>query len=208
MFSTNNEHTRACKMTKAMKERETSKRRLTGMALVGIRVIAVLSAAPAYADGLVTMHGSACKPNREPHDNYFSGTEGLRNMAGQAIGIVCPLTNHWGGGTDRPCGIGTRPNLGGPISMYFGSYSPISCTLNRQNVWGGIEEQTTVKVDHTDWWKVLTFPAIGAGDRVNDHDNQYVIHCSLPVSSFLYSVQYRTHAAFSVEGTELACARP
>jgi hypothetical protein len=160
-------------------------RTLKSMVLVGISVIAVFSAAPAYADGWVTMHGTACKATAENNSTVTYGNELW--TGGSAVNIVCPLVTHWGGGNDIPYSISH-------VTIYYGSWGNVTCTLFRHsNYWGNQVEQFPGDAGGTGWNKTVGFD--------NPHpvksgleNNNYFIWCSLPAGTALYNVQYKSCA--------------
>jgi hypothetical protein len=161
--------------------------------LAGVMSI-VLFAATAYADGLTTMHGAACKP--AAHDPNVTYGGALFNNGSASITVVCPLTSAWGGGTDLPAQMLTA-------QVHFLSNSPgsaISCTMFRQNTSGGVLQQTkpTTAID----WGTSTEKIVTFGSRqnpqfawdVSEWNHEYVITCVLPGNSSLLNVNFWTIA--------------
>jgi len=153
-------------------------------ALAGIVMTVGLAAAPVYADGWVTMHGTACKAGAENNSTVSYGNELWTGNS--AVHIVCPLVTHWGGGMDVPYTITD-------VKIFYGSWNATTCTLYRhQNPWGNPVPFSGTS-DGSGWNKTMIFPnpsPILPGKEANN----YFIDCTLPAGTALYNVLYKSIA--------------
>jgi hypothetical protein len=156
-----------------------------------LAALASFGTATAYADGTNTMHGSACKA-MSPTAEVGYGSE-LWNGGSTAIHVTCPLNVAWGGGADVPF------QMKGAI-IHFGSNaapSEIACEMVRQHDNGEVLETKHASVAwfigiDTAWRKGVVFTHFIADADARHH--QYMIFCTLPPLSALYSVSYQTLA--------------
>lgn len=156
-----------------------------------LAALASLGTATAYADGTNTMHGTACKPVSPTADVRY-GSE-LWNGGSTAIHVTCPLNVAWGGGADVPFQMKLA-------IVHFGSNaapSEIVCEMVRQHDNGEVLENMVrgpawfPGIDAA-WGKSVVFTHFTADPNASRH--QYVIVCTLPPLSALYSVSYQTLA--------------
>jgi hypothetical protein len=154
-------------------------------ALAGIVMTVGFTAAPAHADGWVTMHGTACKATAENNSTVTYGNELWTGDS--AVNIVCPLVTHWGGGNDTPASISD-------VKIFYGSWGHATCTLFRHSSsWGNQNEQFPGDGGGTGWNKDVGFdnpPPVQPG---LEHNNYFIV-CSLPAGTALYNVQYKSTA--------------
>jgi hypothetical protein len=163
---------------------------------IGFSMIVACFSSVAHAAGWVTMHGTACDPNvPNPSVSYGNAArpqEGaaLWNGGSPSVTIICPLSNHWGGGKDIATGLSL------PVEVYIGSNasnSLISCTLYRQSSDGDILEETPRTIAKgSGWQRTVTLPATGrpSGDSLHN----YMLQCILPSGSAIYNIRYMTSA--------------
>jgi hypothetical protein len=160
--------------------------------LVGIGLIIGFTAETAYADGLVTMHGAACKSTGwelffdNPNVTYGEGGLFVHELRREEV--YCPLTNHWGGGMDWPFALGET-------TVYLVTEAPasdIDCTMFKLSLFGSrLEVRSGTAIGNTANKRVIV-PAFTTERSTTKHN--YVLQCKLPPNTVLTNLQYTTTA--------------
>src|SRR5436190_22043366 len=94
--------------------------------VAGVAMIVALSTGSAYADGSVTMHGTACKPAVATNSSVTFGNELWTN--GSPATVICPLVTSW---IPNNTVAAVEPRSISGVRVYLGSNSNVACTLYR-----------------------------------------------------------------------------
>lgn len=157
-------------------------------------------AVTAHADGLVTMNGSACKPQKAEDVlkvEYYR--VGIASRSSEFISIVCPITNSWGGGTDIPYQLRD-------MQVFFRSPADVNpirepvCTLERTEDYGDtLEEQQSEAIVKSAMEPTLWVVTLATGEKKfqakrSNTEHHYGLTCSLPKYWELRNIKYTIQA--------------
>jgi hypothetical protein len=167
---------------------QAARKAITALGLAAGLFLAATSAA--YADGLTTMHGAACKPEEHDPNVTYAATTGLWNHGSEPINVSCPLTSAWGGG------ISDIPQQMVSAQVHYLTDVPGSALvakMHRLNTSGGIlETKTATAIDWSAMEKIVTFGSFK--EDLSEWNHEYFIEIVLPANSALLNVNFQTKA--------------